>query len=113
MVTHDIGVAAETADRIAVMYAGRFVEQGPVGQVLKSPQHPYTVGLLSSTVHSGLRGQRLETIPGGPPALTALPPGCAYAPRCPHVEPRCRQEAPPEIWLGDGRMVRCCRVESA
>jgi peptide/nickel transport system ATP-binding protein len=113
LVTHDIGVAAETADRIAVMYAGRFVELGTARQVLTSPQHPYTAGLLSSTVNAGQRGHRLEAIPGAPPDLTALPPGCAYAPRCPYVEPRCMAAPPAEIWLEPGRMARCVRVEAS
>ncbi|MBM3570127.1 MAG: ABC transporter ATP-binding protein, partial [Alphaproteobacteria bacterium] len=68
-VTHDVGVAVEVADRIAVMYAGRFVESGPVGEVIKRPRHPYTRGLLASTVHGAMRGRRLEAIPGAPPSL--------------------------------------------
>ena len=113
LVTHDIGVAAETADRIAVMYAGRFVELGTARQVLTSPQHPYTAGLLASTVHAGQRGHRLDAIPGAPPDLTALPPGCAYAPRCPYVEPRCTAAPPAETWLEPGRMVRCVRAAAS
>jgi peptide/nickel transport system ATP-binding protein len=107
LVTHDIGVAAETADRVAVMYAGRFVELGSASQVLKSPHHPYTVGLLASTVHASLRGCRLEAIPGAPPDLTALPEGCAFAPRCAHVESRCTELPPAEVWFDPSRMTRC------
>src|SRR6516225_5607500 len=81
-VTHDVGVAVEISDRIAVMYAGRFVETGPVRAIIREPQHPYTKGLLASTVHGAMRGRRLEAIPGAPPNLAALPPGCAFAARC-------------------------------
>ena len=85
-VTHDIGVAVEVADRVAVMYAGRIVELGPVREVLKNPRHPYTIGLLSTRAHGGrLSGNRLPTIPGSPPDLANLPPGCAFAPRCSQV----------------------------
>ncbi|MDQ2101154.1 ABC transporter ATP-binding protein [Azospirillum isscasi] len=113
MVTHDMGVAAETADRIAVMYAGRFVELGTARQVLKTPQHPYTAGLMSSTVHGNMRGHALEAIPGAPPDLTALPPGCAYAPRCAYAEAACTAAPPPETWLEPGRMARCVRACAA
>ena len=109
-VTHDVGVAVEISDRIAVMYAGRFVETGPVRAIIRSPQHPYTQGLLASTVHGALRGRRLEAIPGAPPNLAALPPGCAFAPRCRYVEPACAAAVPPEVWLDDARMVRCVRA---
>ena len=84
-VTHDIGAAIEVADRIAVMYAGRVVEQGDVAQVVNHPGHPYTAGLLASTVSAANRGQPLVAVPGSPPDLTALPPGCSFAPRCAHV----------------------------
>ncbi|ETW92202.1 MAG: ABC transporter, partial [Candidatus Entotheonella gemina] len=84
-VTHDIGVAVEVADRLAVMYAGRFVETGLVREVFRTPRHPYTAGLLASTISRGKRGEWLETIPGSPPDLAALPPGCSFAPRCQHV----------------------------
>jgi len=106
-VTHDIGVAVEISDRIAVMYAGRFVETGPVRTIIHEPRHPYTRGLLASTVHGALRGRRLEAIPGSPPNLAALPPGCAFAPRCRHVEPCCTTAVPPEVWHSGTRMVRC------
>ena len=82
-VTHDIGVAVEVADRIAVMYAGRIVEIGPVRDVIRTPRHPYTIGLLSTRAHGGrLSGKRLPAIAGSPPDLANLPPGCAFAPRC-------------------------------
>jgi peptide/nickel transport system ATP-binding protein len=88
-VTHDVGVAAEISDRVAVMYAGRFVETGTVREVLRTPRHPYTAGLLASTVHGAMRGQELDTIPGSPPSLAHLPRGCAFAPRCGFVSSEC------------------------
>jgi len=106
-VTHDVGVAVEISDRIAVMYAGRFVETGPVRAVIRTPQHPYTQGLLASTVNGAMRGRRLEAIPGAPPNLAALPLGCAFAPRCRRAEPACTAAVPGETWLDGARMVRC------
>jgi peptide/nickel transport system ATP-binding protein len=111
-VTHDVGVAAEISDRIAVMYAGRFVETGPVREVMRTPIHPYTAGLLSSTVHGGLRGRRLETIPGSPPSLALLPPGCAFAPRCRLAEDRCTEAPPPAVQIRPGAVVRCVRAKA-
>ena len=109
-VTHDVGVAVEVADRIAVMYAGRFVETGPTDSVIRSPAHPYTAGLLASTVLGAAHGQRLEAIPGTPPDMTSLPPGCSFAPRCRFADARCIHELPPEVALASDRMVRCLRV---
>jgi len=109
-VTHDVGVAVEVADRIAVMYAGRFVETGLAEAVIRSPAHPYTAGLLASTVLGAARGQRLEAIPGSPPDMTALPTGCSFAPRCRFAEPRCRDALPAEFALASDRTVRCIRV---
>jgi peptide/nickel transport system ATP-binding protein len=106
-VTHDVGVAAEISDRIAVMYAGRFVETGTVREIMRAPKHPYTVGLLNSIVHGGLRGRILETIPGSPPSLLHLPPGCAFAPRCAWAEDRCIASPPPPVLRNAGAMVRC------
>jgi peptide/nickel transport system ATP-binding protein len=108
-VTHDVGAAAEISDRIAVMYAGRFVETGSVREIMKQPKHPYTQGLLSSTVHGGLRGQVLDTIPGTPPNLASLPPGCAFAPRCRYAVDTCRAEIP-MVTSDTGSMVRCVRA---
>ena len=99
-VTHDIAAAVEVADRIAVMYAGRIVEQGPVGQIVRTPRHPYTAGLLAATVGTENRGQPLLAVPGAPPNLAALPPGCSFAPRCTQVSERCRREVPPLQSLG-------------
>ena len=109
-VTHDVGVAVEISDRIAVMYAGRFVETGPLRDIVRTPQHPYTQGLLASTVHGGMRGKRLEAIPGSPVNLAAMPPGCAFAPRCRHAEAACTASPPAETWIEPTRMVRCIRV---
>ena len=109
-VTHDVGVAAEVADRVAVMYAGRFVETGPTEKVIGWPTHPYTAGLLASTVLGAARGQWLEAIPGSPPDMTALPPGCTFAPRCRFAEPCCRETIPPEFAIASDRAVRCLRT---
>lgn len=109
-VTHDMGVAAEISDRVAVMYAGRFVETGSVEDVLLSPQHPYTQGLIRSTVHAGMRGQPLETIPGSPPDLAAARVGCSFAPRCRHADDHCRTDDPRGIDIGPLRTAACRRI---
>jgi peptide/nickel transport system ATP-binding protein len=109
-VTHDIGVAVEVADRVAVMYAGRIVEIGPVRDVIRTPRHPYTIGLLSTRGHAGLvKGARLPAIPGMPPDLTNLPPGCAFSPRCTYAIPACRETAPPATAISGKHDVRCHR----
>jgi peptide/nickel transport system ATP-binding protein len=94
LITHDMGVIAETADRVAVMYAGRVAEIGPVADVIKNAQHPYTVGLMSSIPRVGADRDSLMQINGAMPRLTEIPPGCAFNPRCPHVFDRCRSERP-------------------
>ena len=109
-VTHDVGVAVEVADRLAVMYAGRFVETGPTATVIERPAHPYTAGLLASTVLGSVQGQRLEAIPGTPPDLSALPPGCAFAPRCRFAEQPCRATVPPEFALTTTHRTRGLRA---
>lgn len=109
-VTHDLGVAAEIADRVAVMYAGRVVETGPVRDLLRNPQHPYTAGLLASTVHDQPRDQDLKTIPGAPPDMRRLPPGCSFAPRCDRAIADCNLAMPPPVSPEPGRIVRCIRV---
>src|SRR3954471_21875405 len=111
-VTHDIGVAVEISDRIAVMYGGRIVESGTLREVVKSPAHPYTRGLLSSTVIGGVRGRKLDTIPGAPPRLDRLPQGCAFAPRCKVVQPVCREGEIADVPLAPGRSVRCVMAGS-
>ena len=110
-VTHDIGAAVEVADRIAVMYAGRIVEEGPVASLLRSPRHPYTLALLRSRADGALaRGVRLDTIAGSPPDLTALPAGCAFAERCLLAQPRCRQAQPEVERVAPDHTVRCLRL---
>jgi len=94
LVTHDMGVIAETADRVAVMYAGRIAEIGPVAEVIHRPQHPYTVGLMGSIPTFEHDVPRLAQIEGSMPRLTAIPPGCAFNPRCAHAFDRCRSERP-------------------
>lgn len=94
LITHDMGVIAETADRVAVMYAGRLVEVGPVCDVIRNPRHPYTVGLMNSIPVIGRHVERLTQIDGAMPRLNEIPPGCAFNPRCPLVFDRCRQERP-------------------
>ncbi|WP_180900287.1 ABC transporter ATP-binding protein [Martelella soudanensis] len=110
-VTHDVGVAAEISDQIAVMYAGRIIEAGTASEVLKSPAHPYTRGLLSSTIHGAMAGQRIEAIPGMPPDLANMPPGCAFSPRCPLASAACRAGIPPLGHIAGNRTVACIRVE--
>ena len=113
-VTHDIGAAVEVADRIAVMYAGRIVEEGTVREVIRHPRHPYTIALLKSRAHAAMtRGTRLETIGGAPPDLSALPPGCAFADRCPLALDACRAAQPPAIALSPDHRARCIRTDAA
>jgi len=102
LVTHDMGVIAETADRVAVMYAGRVVEVGTVQQVIKQPSHPYTQGLMGSIPSLTERVERLVQIPGAMPRLDAIPSGCAFHPRCPQVGERCQNQRPELIPLAQG-----------
>jgi oligopeptide/dipeptide ABC transporter ATP-binding protein len=106
LITHDLGVVAETADRVAIMYAGRIVEHGPVRSIFRSPQHPYTRGLLAS-LPGGQRGQRLRAIEGSVPVLGAFPPGCAFHPRCPDRFEPCDGAPPAEYTVGEGHHARC------
>ena len=106
-VTHDIGVAVEVSDRVGVMYAGKLVELASVEQMVDTPKHPYSRGLLASTVHDSMRGQRLEAIPGAPPDLGEVPTACSFAPRCKLVEPKCLSAPPPLAPVGDSHLVRC------
>jgi peptide/nickel transport system ATP-binding protein len=103
LVTHDMGVIAETCDRVAVMYAGRVVEIGPVDAVINAPQHPYTVGLMGSIPSMDQDRPRLLQIDGSMPRLNAIPPGCAFNPRCPHAFDRCRVERPDLLDAGVSR----------
>jgi peptide/nickel transport system ATP-binding protein len=109
IVTHDIGVAAEISDRVAVMYAGRFVEVGSSESVLVNGLHPYTQGLLRSTVHGGMRGKVLDAIPGVPPDPTAADAGCAFAPRCSFAYDLCRTQGTPQLEMKRDRMIACYR----
>ena len=100
LVTHDMGVIAETCDRVAVMYAGRMVEIGPVADVIHRPLHPYTVGLMGSIPSLTADRERLTQIDGTMPRLDAIPQGCAFHPRCPQAVPRCRRERPEPVAVG-------------
>ena len=105
-ITHDLAVVAGLADRIAVMYAGRIVEEGDVDPVLDHPRHPYTYGLLGSAPSNNRRGEKLAQIPGMTPSLANLPPGCAFAPRCAFAQEDCRV-APPALTHAGSRAWRC------
>ncbi|HRD77388.1 MAG TPA: methionine ABC transporter ATP-binding protein, partial [Hyphomicrobiaceae bacterium] len=100
LITHDMGVIAETADRVAVMYAGRIAEIGPVRDVIQRPHHPYTKGLMGSIPTLEAAASRLVQIPGSMPRLTAIPRGCAFNPRCREVIERCRLERPEPVAIG-------------
>ncbi|WP_445681381.1 ABC transporter ATP-binding protein [Radicibacter daui] len=107
LVTHDLGVVAATCDRLAVMYAGRIVETGPVGEVFYQPHHPYTRGLLGSVPRSGAERTMLLSIEGTPPGLAAIPPGCAFAPRCGFADAGCTAARPPLEDFSAGHAVAC------
>ncbi|GMG90282.1 ABC transporter ATP-binding protein [Cupriavidus metallidurans] len=109
-VTHDIGAAVEIADRVAVMYGGRIVEEGPIRTLMRDARHPYTIALLQSRQHGMGRGERLATIGGAPPDLAALPPGCTFAPRCAQASAACLSAIPKAVSLGNGHRVSCVRV---
>ncbi len=117
LITHDLGVVAETADRVAVMYTGRIVEESPVDELFARPKHPYTEGLLRSvpklTIEEAKKQKRLETIEGTVPSPTALPPGCHFAPRCPHRMPRCTVGEIPLYELEGDVSVRCVLYDLA
>ncbi|MEU0944947.1 ABC transporter ATP-binding protein [Streptomyces canus] len=107
LITHDLGVVADVADRIAVMYAGRIVEQAPVHDIYKAPAHPYTRGLLDSIPRLDQKGQELYAIKGLPPNLMHIPPGCAFNPRCPMARDVCRTDVPPLYEVDDRRTSAC------
>ncbi len=113
-VTHDIGVAVEVADRIAVMYAGRIVEQGACRDVIRAPAHPYTRALLQSRAGEAVaKGSRLPAIPGAPPDPSDPPPGCAFAPRCAEALPQCSVAMPDATRVAAGHHGRCIRIQGA
>ena len=109
LITHDLGVVAEMADRVLVMYAGQVVEQAPVREIFAMPQHPYTVGLMGAMPALAAAGARLAAIDGMVPAATAMPDGCRFAARCPFADEQCR-EMPPLQDLGAGRRSRCWKA---
>src|ERR1051326_7066547 len=117
LITHDLGVVAEVADRVAVMYTGRIVEESPVEELFARPKHPYTEGLLRSvpqlTASDAIKKERLDTIEGVVPSPTDLPPGCHFAPRCPHRMPRCTEGTMPLYQLEGGVQVRCVLYDLA
>ncbi|MFI0983056.1 ABC transporter ATP-binding protein [Streptomyces sp. NPDC021093] len=107
LITHDLGVVADVADKIAVMYAGRIVENAPVHEIYKNPAHPYTKGLLESIPRLDQKGQELYAIKGLPPNLLHIPPGCAFNPRCPQARDVCRTDVPPLFDVAEGRQSAC------
>ena len=107
LVTHDLGVVAQTCEKVAVMYAGRIIEQGAVKDVLQAPHHPYTVGLMRSVPEDVPPRTALYSVPGTPPSLDALPPGCAFAPRCAHRLEACLTERPGLETIAEGRSLAC------
>jgi peptide/nickel transport system ATP-binding protein/oligopeptide transport system ATP-binding protein len=116
LITHDLGVVAEVADRVCVMYTGRIVEESGVDEIFERPKHPYTQGLLRSvpklTMEGVTRAQRLETIEGIVPSPTNLPPGCHFAPRCPHVHERCTHDPMPLYTVENRAAARCVLYEN-
>src|SRR5690606_7917595 len=111
MITHDLGVIAEVASRVVVMYGGQVVEEAPVKELFANPQHPYTIGLLGAMPRLGAPGERLTTIPGTVPPPTAWPAGCRFRDRCAHAWERCEREAPPLYQVGSGHTARCHLVD--
>ena len=111
MITHDLGVIAEVASRVIVMYAGEIVEESPVGALFQAPHHPYAEGLLHAMPKVGERRERLAVIPGTVPPPTAWPSGCRFRDRCPYAWERCEREHPPLYQIGPGRVSRCHLAE--
>jgi peptide/nickel transport system ATP-binding protein len=110
LITHDLGVVAETCDEVAVMYAGEIVEQAPAAQLFSAPQHPYTIGLLGSIPLISTQRERLATIAGSVPRLSGAFTGCRFAGRCPFTDTRCRNQAPPLVDVGSGHLSRCWKA---
>jgi oligopeptide/dipeptide ABC transporter ATP-binding protein len=113
VISHDFGVIAETCDQVAVMYAGRFVEHGPVAEVFDNPSHPYTRGLLDSHPRYVGRGERLRSIPGAPPELSDLPAGCRFRARCEHAVAACGESDPTPVRVSNQHTAWCFRTEEA
>jgi peptide/nickel transport system ATP-binding protein len=114
LITHDLGVVAETADRVAVMYAGRIVEEAPVGELFRAPRHPYSEGLLRSVprlTEAGIKQRRLQTIAGSVPGLLELPAGCKFAPRCAYVIRECSEGEPALLAVNAEHRARCIRFD--
>ena len=112
-ITHDFGVVARMCDRVAVMYAGRIVEHGPVRELFNNPTHPYTEALMDSVPRLEERVERLYSIPGQPPLLSELPEGCYFAERCPYARERCRNEYPSSFNIKEGHVAHCWRLDSS
>jgi peptide/nickel transport system ATP-binding protein/oligopeptide transport system ATP-binding protein len=107
LITHNLGIVGDIADRVAVMYAGQIVENASADEILRRPRHPYTRALLESVPRLGTQGDRLKTIGGTVPQLGAWPPGCRFHPRCPHAQPSCLTQAPALAEVSPGHSVRC------
>jgi len=112
LITHDLGVVAETADRVAIMYAGRIMETGSIRDVLNTPTHPYTLGLLNSRPQAHRRGEPLQPICGSPPNLAHIPSGCAFFPRCQHADALCREMTPTGVEVSPGHFVACHSIKT-
>ena len=108
-ITHDLGVVAQLCDSVAVMYAGRVVEYNEIRELFRRPRHPYTAGLMQSNPVFGRRQERLHSMEGQPPDLVAPPAGCAFAARCPHVQPICREQTPPRVAIDERHFYACWR----
>jgi oligopeptide transport system ATP-binding protein len=107
LITHDMGVVADIADRVAVMYAGKIVEEGSAIEIYTRPAHPYTKALLRSIPQAAAKGRRLAAIPGAPPDLARVPSGCPFHPRCDYLAPRCHTDVPPAYLVSEGHSSRC------
>jgi peptide/nickel transport system ATP-binding protein len=110
LISHDLGVIGEICDEVAVMYAGEIVERAPASALFERPEHPYTVGLLGSIPRLDQQTDELAAIKGMVPEMSALPPGCRFAPRCPFASERCRAERPPIVEMEGGRWSRCFKA---
>jgi len=112
LITHNLGVVAQTCDRLAVLYAGRVAETGTTRQIFTDPQHPYTRGLMAAIPRPGSRGSRMATIPGTVPSNPGATSGCPFAPRCEHAMPRCAEAVPPLVALDEGHLSACFLAET-